>query len=181
MVYWSPVQAFRNVTANSGGGIDSAKMYDSAGNDTFVSNISTASFTGATFRYTANGYTKLYAYQTRGNDTATLTGTAGNDRFAGNSAFVILSSGVFIQQVFSFSTVIVNAGTGTDIATLDDSTGNDTLNASGSSAELTYASGRKIRLNGFDRVTARGTAGGVNRRNVTGSLAYVLTFTGTWV
>ena len=34
---------------------------------------------------------------------------------------------------------------------------------------------------GFDSVTADGTAGGVNRRNVIGTLAYVLRFTGVWV
>jgi hypothetical protein len=172
---------FRNLTANSGGGVDSVKMYDSAGNDTFTSSTTTARFFGTTFDYRANGYTRMYAYQTRGNDTATLTGTAGNDRVSGTTAFVILSKSPFIQQVFNFSTVIVNAGTGTDTATLDDSPGNDTLNATGSLAELIYSSGRKVQLNGFDTVTARGTNGGVNRRNVTGTLAYVLNFTGTWV
>jgi Ca2+-binding RTX toxin-like protein len=121
----------------------------------------------------------MYAYQTKGNDTATLTGTTGNDRVSDSTAFVILSTGSFIQQAFNFSTVIVNAGT--DLATLDDSTGNDTLNASGGLAEMSYGSGRKIQLNGFDTVTARGINGGVNRKHVTGTLAYVLRFTGTWV
>jgi hypothetical protein len=170
---------FRNVTANSGRGVDSAKMYDSAGNDTFTSSTTTARFFGTTFDYRANGYTRVYAYHTRGNDTATLTGTASNDRVSGSTAFVLLSTGSFIQKAFNFSTVIVNAGT--DTATLDDSTGNDTLNASGGLAELIYASGRRVQLNGFDSVTVRGGNGGLNRRNVRGTLAYVLRFTGTWV
>jgi hypothetical protein len=172
---------FKNVTANSGGGNDAAQMYDSTGNDTFTSSATTASFTGASFKYTANGFTRVYAYQSRGVDTATLNGTAGNDRLSGLPGYVILQSGALLQQVFNFSTVIVNSGAGTDTATLNDSPGVDQLNASGSLAEIVYANGRKVRLNGFERVTARGLAGGVNRKSVTGTLAYVLNFTGTWV
>jgi hypothetical protein len=171
---------FRNVTANSGGGVDAAKLYDSTGNDTFTS-TTTASFSGTSFNYTANGYTKIYAYLTKGNDTATPSGTAGNDRVSGNAAFVILSSGAFLQQVLNFSTVIVNASTGTDSVTLDDDTGNDTYNATGNTTELVYAKSHKIRLLDFDSVTANGNKGGVNKKSVTNPLAYQLRFVGNWV
>ncbi len=67
------------------------------------------------------------------------------------------------------------------MVTLDDDTGNDTFNATGSTAEIVYATGRKIRLLGFDTVTANGTKGGTNRKNVTNPLAYQLRFVGNWV
>jgi hypothetical protein len=180
---------FKKVTANSGGGVDSAKMYDSSGNDTFTSSTTTARFFGATFDYQANGYTRIYAYQTRGIDTATLTGTAGNDTVVGSLANTSITAELgsvrVLQQVFNFSSVIVNVGAGNDSARLDDSTGNDTFNASRLFAELTYANGRKIRLNGLsslaDKVTARGTAGGVNQKIVTGTPPYGLNFVGSWL
>jgi hypothetical protein len=103
-------------------------------------------------------------------------GSSGSDRLTSVATYSVLVTPTTLQQLTGFRTVIVNAGTGADTATLD-----DTLNASGGLAELIYSSGRKVQLNGFDTVTARGTNGGVNRRNVTGTLAYVLRFTGTWV
>jgi hypothetical protein len=47
--------------------------------------------------------------------------------------------------------------------------------------KLIYAIGNKMCLNGFAPLTARGTHGGVNRKHVAGTLAYVLNFTGSWV
>jgi hypothetical protein len=91
---------------------------------------------------------------------------AGNDSLTSLAGYSVLVTPTTLQQATGFRTVIVNAGTGADRASLYDSTGNDIFNGSGSSAQLVYASGRSVQARGFDTVTAIGTLGGVNRRNV---------------
>jgi hypothetical protein len=173
---------FSQVTVNSANGTgDAAIMYDSRGNDTYTGSPGRAELSGSGFRNIAVGFSRVYAYQTGGVDVANITGSADNDRIFGNSSWTSVSSTGFLQQVFAFSVVNVNGGTnGIDTVDLTDSSGNDSLTATRDSLELRFASGKRITVAAIDRVTARGTNGGINRKTVANSLAYVLAFTGSW-
>jgi hypothetical protein len=76
--------------------------------------------------------------------------------------------------------VNLSSTAGNDVAELIDGAGNDVLNASGSTAEITYAAGNKIRLSSFDSVFAKNQNGGTNTKNVVNPLAFQLVFEGTW-
>lgn len=174
--------SFAQLTINGNGGTDVAVMYDSAGNDTFTANDTSFSFSGTGFNNIASGYDQVYAFQYfGGSDTATLNGSSGNDTLTALQSYSVIATAATLQQATGFSTVIVNAGAGVDTASLYDAVGNDTLTASGSTAELVYAAGNRVRAVGWDTVFAIGTSGGTNRRVVTNPLAFTLTFNGTWV
>ncbi len=174
---------FSQVMVNSGNdAADAALLNDSRGNDRYTGELGRAELSGTGFRNIAVGFTRVYAYQTGGADVATLTGSSGNDRIVGNANWTYLSTNGSFQQVFAFSVVNVSGGSnGVDTVDLTDSTGDDTLTAQRNSLEIRFSSGKRISVTAIDKVTARGTSGGTNRKTVASSLAYNLTFTGRWV
>ena len=175
---------FNQTTVNGGAGADSVIFFDAAGNDTFTGNPTGASMSGPGFVDTANGFEQVFAFATGGGiDTANLDGSNQDDIFSGNSANAALfRSGAYLLQVYNFQQVnALLTGTGNDLAELIDGAGNDFLNASGSTAEITYAAGNKIRLSAFDFVFAKNQNGGTNTKNVVDPLTFQLFFEGTWV
>ncbi|MBL8827191.1 MAG: hypothetical protein JNM18_09410, partial [Planctomycetaceae bacterium] len=174
--------SFKSLTVAGNGGLDIAVMYDSPGIDTFTSSVTSFRyFRTGVFNNIANGYDKVYAFNYFGGfDTATLTGSSGNDRLTAVANFSVIVTPTTLQQATGFRTVTINAGAGTDVATLQDSLGSDTLNTFGSTAELVYSNGRTVRAVGFDTVTANGTLGGRNRKNIAGG-AFTLKLNGSWV
>ncbi|MBL8826026.1 MAG: hypothetical protein JNM18_03515, partial [Planctomycetaceae bacterium] len=173
---------FNQITVNSDNGTgDAAVMYDSRGNDTYTGSVGSAELRGTGFRNVAVNFSRVYAYQTGGVDIANITGSADNDRIVGNAKWTSVTSTGYFQQLLGFSVVNVTGGTnGVDTVDLTDSTGNDSLTASRDFVELVYASGKRIKVSAIDKVAARGTNGGVNRKSVASSLTYTLNFTGRW-
>ncbi len=174
--------SFKTLTIAGNGGLDIAVMYDSPGVDTFTSSdTSFRYFRTNVFNNIANDYDKVYAFNYFGGfDTATLNGSSGIDRLYSAVNISVLTTPTTLQQAAGFRTVIVNAGAGSDLATLQDSTGKDTLNTFGSTAELVYGNGCSVRAVGFENVTANGTLGGRNRKNLAGG-TFVLKLNGLWL
>ena len=176
---------FNQTTVNAGSGSDVAIFFDAGGNDTFTANPSATTMSGAVFSDTANGFDSLYAFATGGgNDTANLGGSTGDDIFFGNALDTVLyRTGVYRLQASNFEQVnaFLSSSSGNDLAELIDGVGNDVLNASGSTAEITYAAGNKIKLSAFDFVFAKDQNGDTNTKIVVNPLAYQLVFEGVWV
>ena len=86
------------------------------------------------------------------------------------------------MQVYNFEQVnaLLSSSSGNDLAELIDGLGNDVLAASGSTAELTYSTGNRIKLAAFDTVYAKNQNGGTNTKQVINPLAYQLVFEGEW-
>jgi len=174
---------FNQVTAFAGTGNDSAVFYDAGGNDTFIGYPSGSGMSGAGYSDTAVSFDNVYALATGGGvDTANLDGADDNDILTGYADVTSLfRPGVYLIQAFNFKQVnAVMSGAGTDLAELVDTVGGAVLNASGSSAEITYASGNKILVSAFDLVFAKNQSGIANTKTVAPQLAYLLTFEGNW-
>lgn len=174
---------FSQITLNSGGGSDTASMYDSAGDDIFTSTVSQSRLSGGGFQNIVSGFSRVYAFQYfGGRDTATLDGSAGNDSFYGAPAYSVMTSGTNLRQVTGFSSISANGGSGGDDQTiLSDSFGDDVFNALGASLDATYGNGQRVQVAAFDRVYANGTSGGSNRRSIASSLSYDLFWSGNWI
>jgi hypothetical protein len=163
---------FATVTANSThGGGDSARLYDSPGDDLFTASPTLAELTSAATNPTkydikANTFRYVQAYATSGgNDTATLTGTSGGDSFESHPTYAFLSnsSGAqpFIDYACYFAQVVATEGAGsnTAVAKLYDSSGKDTFQASPTSATLS-GTGFSDQVQNFHNAYAYATTGG---------------------
>jgi hypothetical protein len=126
------------ITANSEGGSDVARLYDSAGDDTFVADPTYGQLSGNGFSNRANGFRYVFAYASEGgNDTATLLDSAGNDTFDGRNDYAVLYATWFYNRASGFDTVTAHSTAGgIDIARLSDSTGDDTFTASPTEATM---------------------------------------------
>jgi cyclophilin family peptidyl-prolyl cis-trans isomerase len=171
------------IDASSGG---TALLYDTSGNDSFSIDVlgvaNRASVYSARTKVDALNFSKIYAFQYfGGKDTATIN-VASNAaiRAIDNSVFVTAGS-TFVQTV-GVSNVNVTGFRGTGgTATIDDSAGNDSLMIGSDSAEISYASGRRVRIAAIDSVFARANGGGLNRRVFAAPASYTLKFEGLWV
>jgi hypothetical protein len=179
------------VAANIGPNDSAAVLFDSAGDDTMTGTGDggagmTARLFGTGFNNIAHNFDAVYGVASLGGvDTATFDASPPeiDDTFYGGDAYSALVGTDYLLQAQGFDLVHANLiqQNGNDTAILIDSPGNDQLTANGNFAELTYASGNRVRVTAFDTVFAYGTSGGTNTRSVTNPLAYTLTFVGTWV
>ena len=176
---------FSQTTATAGTGNDSAIFFDAGGNDTFTGSPNSASMTGPGFSDAITGFDSVFAIASGGGtDTANLDGSDQDDIFSGNALDAALfRPGVYLLQVYGFEQVNANlsSSNGTDLAELIDGAGNDVINASGSTAEITYAAGNKTKVGAFDFVFAKNQNGGTNTKQVVEPLAFQLLFEGAWV
>ena len=176
---------FSQTTVAAGGGNDGAIFFDAGGNDTFNASPTTATMSGLGYSDTATGFDQVFAFATGGGvDTANLDGSDQDDLFSGNAfnAALFRTVNPYLIQVYNFRQVNANlsSSSGTDLAELIDGLGDDVLNASGSTAEITYAAGNKIKLSAFDVVYAKNQNGGMNTRQVVDPLAFQMVFEGSW-
>ena len=156
-------------SANGGG--DSARLYDSAGDDLFTATPTSAELknnpatnnndydiTASTFRY-------VQAFSTAGGtDKATLTGTSGGDSFESHPSYAYLTNSSASQPFYNradyFAQVVATEGTGnTAIAKLYDSPGEDTFQASPTVATLS-GTGFSDQVQNFRYAYAYATTGG---------------------
>ena len=153
------------------GGDDTARLYDSAGDDIFTAAPTYAKLqndpaTNST-SYVINAHTFRYAHAfatAGGFDKATLTDSSGTDTFEAHPTYAILSNTTpgqafynranYFEQVFGVSSL-----GGNDMARLYDSAGNDTLQASPTSATLS-GTGFSNQALSFRYVTAYASTGG---------------------
>ncbi len=178
-----------NIDATSGGGTDTAVMYDTAGNDTFTAsagNVPSASnfqFTGLGMNRIARGYTKAYAWSYfGGSDTANISTSPGLTNWYGNENYLYMTFDTQVVQALQFRTVNANGLTFNNNLLLDDSAGNDTLSIPSTTATMSYASGRTINATGMTNVIARGINGGQNRRITSQVHTFMqVTYVGSWI
>ena len=121
-----------------------AKLYDSAGNDSFVSGVSWAGVNyavleGTGFSNRVESFAKVYAYSTAGGvDVAKMFDSTGNDTFYATPVQAYMtgkygatSSTEYYHEVNNFAGVhAYSTQGGTDLATLHDSAGNEIGRAS---------------------------------------------------
>jgi subtilisin family serine protease len=158
--YEANATGFATTTLNSGGGGDLVRMYDSAGNDTFVANPTTATLSGGGFTNVANGFARVEGIASRGNDQATLYDSAGDDTFIATSSYGALVGSGYFNVAFGFDlTRAESSAGGTDNATMFDSAGNDVFSATPTSARFSGA-GWANQADGFESVLARADYGG---------------------
>ncbi len=159
------------------GGDDSARLYDSAGDDLFTAYPTSGLLTGAPdnptkYSIQASGFRYLQAFATGGgNDEASLSGSPGDDTLAAYPTYTSLSNttpgqAFYIRaNYFGQVTATATAG-GSDIARFYDSPGDDVFTfhaAPGNVANVTDAqmsgSGYLNRAVGFRYVYAYATTG----------------------
>lgn len=152
-----------DIVVLSGGGLDSAYLYDSSGDDTLLGYPDHAQLSGSGFCNWVGGFRNVYSIANAGGfDLAYLYDSAGNDAFTGRPEYSILAGDTFyvraqkFESVFAFST----AG-GQDTAKLIDSAGNDVLRTTDDYARLT-GPGYRIQVKRFEEVTTYCCAGGLD-------------------
>ena len=164
--YASYAYNFATTTGNAAGDGDIARLYGSAGLDTFEATLGGPASMTRTGSSTSevDGFATVYGYGTAGgSDIATLNGSADADLFYGYETYSLMkdSGGNFVNYAYSFSTTTGNAsGTG-DVAYLFDSAGLDEFEATlDGSASMTRTGSSTSEVTGFAAVYGYGTAGG---------------------
>jgi len=118
--YTNRAEGFRRVEAVSTGGSDTARLYGTAGNDSFTGTSTYALLTGTNYYARAHGFRYAYAYSGGGNDAAKLYGTAGADTFVGRPDSARLYNSSYSLEVFNFQSVRAYGSSGYDRAWLYD-------------------------------------------------------------
>jgi subtilisin family serine protease len=146
----------------NGGGSDTARLFDSAGDDVLVSRPESSTLSGRGFSNTVAGFQRVYAYATAGgNDVARLYDSAGDDRLVARPQYSVLSGNGFYNYAWGFDRVqaYATAGGAYDRAWMYDSSGNDRYEATANTNVMSGA-GYHNSAQGFSRVYAYATAGG---------------------
>ncbi len=134
---------FELVTAYAGDGIDEAKLYDSAGDDVFVSDPNVSVLTGGGMTITVHDFQGVHAYATLGGvDKAYFTDTALDDQVIGTHEYAIMWSpnyeqGVFNRSKFFEESYAVSSHGGADIVKFYDGPGDDAFVADEHEASFT--------------------------------------------
>jgi subtilisin-like proprotein convertase family protein len=148
---------------SSGNAGDTAQLYDSDGNDTFISKEKYSTLEGPGFYHRVKGYPNIHAYASGlGVDEARLYDTAGGDRLKGYPTYARLFKGSYVHRAKFFESVVVYATAGDgDDARFFDSKENDLFEAGNGSARFSSAgAGFDITVNSFDTVLAFSRTGG---------------------
>lgn len=159
---------------------DTAYLYDSPGNDTFVARPGFASLTNGDYTLITRDFPIVVGYSTDGLDEAKLYDQAANlpnpllgqrvttnDRLIATPTYSKLSGSGAISSPFegytiwamSFGNVEAFATEGNDSARFDDSIGDDRFDSSPDASRL-FGSGFDNAAYGFQNVSARSIAGG---------------------
>jgi subtilisin family serine protease len=147
-----------NVTLYSGGGKDTAKLYDSAGDDILQAYSDRATMTGSGYSHTVNGFRNVAAFASTGDDTAHVYDTARNDKYRAYADHVEMKGSGYINTATGFDTTVGHASAGTDKAFFYDSAGDDSYDAYADHATMTGA-GYSNTASGFDRTYAYASTG----------------------
>jgi PKD repeat protein len=119
-----------------------------------------------------------------GVDSIRLVGSAANDIFRLRTANALstLQAAGYRVGVTGVEQITAQGGNGYDRAYMYDSLGNDLLTYGGDTARLAYAgtTDRWVAADGVEWVRAVGTAGGLNTKQSTGAIDFVLETEGNW-
>ena len=158
--YGAHARSFENFAIDAGGAGDTVQFFDSAGNDQFFADPTTAIFTGAGVTNVATGFTRVEAHSSGGNDQARFEDSQYTDTFIAASTYAALIGPGFYNLAFGFDrTWAISGHGGRDTATLFDSAGNDRFVSRPTTATFAGA-GWWNQADGFTAVTARAEFGG---------------------
>jgi len=113
---------------SSTGGMDTAKLYDSAGDDVLTTTPTVATLVGEGFKIVTSGFDAVRAYaQASDDDTdvANLFGSSGSDELLADDTSVVFSGAGFYVRAVDFATANIVGGGGTDTADLLDTGASD--------------------------------------------------------
>ncbi len=155
------------VDAARGGGLDSARLIDSAGDDEVLGNHQETRMSGGGVTTRARGFDSItVTSQNGGADRVTFSGTAARDVMYSLSNATWLRGSDYQFGAIGFGTVVVNGGGGNDAATIMGGAENNSLAYHPGSSRLT-GFGFQITANGFQRVRMDG-GGGQNSLTLAG-------------
>ncbi|MBN2473443.1 MAG: peptidylprolyl isomerase [Pirellulales bacterium] len=173
-------------------GNDVAKIYDSAGDDEFVTEVRAESglpemaelkLAGGESLLRAVGFEGVHAYATAGgHDVATLRGSAQDDHLYASPTEAALWGDGFYNRAKYFEEVHADAGEGEDdVADLDDSPSADLLEASADSARFSNSAiDFLLEAAHFDRITATASNADDRAEIDWASLTFDLDLQGPW-
>lgn len=155
------------ITAHGGGGDDSAFMYDSPGDDDFVSRKGYGKLSGDGFSLETFDFMVTYGYATTrdgGNDVAYMEDTSGADKFKfdwpDSKQFFgkMYGGGDYFNRAKNFERIVATMTDGKDTVRLFDSEGNDTFFGQKAESRLT-GPGYDVTVSGYDSLIAYASKG----------------------
>jgi len=162
--YKNEVTGARSVLARAiYGGVDTAMLYDSSGNDYFIGRGQDSYMLSTGSSIATYGFERTNVYSTGGRDQAFLYDSKGNDTFTSYGSSSVLSGSGYTNTVYNYDRVqAIAMNGGHDTATFHDTAGNDIYIARGNQATM-YSSDYYVLTQGFDRTSAISTKGGVDQ------------------
>ncbi len=162
--YKNEVSGARSVTARSiYGGVDTAMLYDSSGNDYFIGRGTDSYMLTSSSSISTYGFERTNVYSTGGRDQAYLYDSKGNDTFTSYGSSSNLTGSGYSNTVYNYDRVLAMAiYGGNDTATFHDTAGNDIYVARGDQATM-YGADYYVFTKGFDRTSAISTKGGTDQ------------------
>lgn len=160
-----------NAAWSTKGGTDTAKLYDSAKNDT----LTVAADSASLLTNEAHSFARVQAFSAKGgSDTAKFTDSSEKDWFVAGQgyAYIYNQSRSYYARATGFRYVEATSSGQGDQANLTDSALDDTFNGYATRAELLFgpsASLGSVSVSGFPNVTASATVGGTDVANLAGS------------
>ena len=167
--YSVEVRNAETVAVDGAGGSDTAKLYDSAGNDTFTASPGEGQIdyaSGTTI--SVENFEAIHSYATAGGtDTAYLSDSTGNDTLYGSATETALYGSGYYNRAKSFESVTSYATAGgNDTGNLYDGTTDDNFTTQDGWALLedsaTSSKAFSNRAEGFDTIAAHADNGGLD-------------------
>jgi hypothetical protein len=155
------------ITAHGGGGMDSAFMYDSPGDDEFLTRKDYGKLSGDGFVLETFDFTLNYGYATTkdgGNDVARMEDTPGSDKFKfdwpkpGQFFGKMYGGGLYYNRAKFFEQVVAVMTEGKNQVRLFDSEGDDTFYGQRDESRMT-GPGFDVTVSGYDTLVARASKG----------------------
>ena len=155
------------ITAHSGGGLDEAYMYDSPGDDTFISRMGYGKLSGDEFTIETFDFMYNYGYATTrdgGTDVAYMEDTSAADKFKfdwpnpGQFFGKMYGGGIYYNRAKYFEQIVATMTDGKDRVRLFDSDGDETFYGQKSASRLVGA-GFDVSVSGYDSLIAYASKG----------------------
>jgi hypothetical protein len=110
-----------------GHALDTVRLYDTAGDDTFTARTGHSEMQGNGYHNQVFGVGRVVGVASTGNDQAVLHGTSGNDFVYSNPTYTTLASSQHWTLAREFDKVVVHSHGGVDLVAAFGSTANETL------------------------------------------------------
>lgn len=156
------VYGFGEVIAQATNGLDTARFYDSIGNEQFFVSPGDGRMVGDFFLNRAYDFDRMIGYSNRGGtDLAYIDDSVGNDVLRSSQYSSRLTGSGYLAQAIRFEQVTVNGSSGLNRAYFYDSVGTDIYRATQEFSQMS-GDGFLNRANSFNYTYAYSTKGGAD-------------------